>query len=42
MPTDRFEDFMDTLYARHGEETVYVFVQPDTYPEKFIEWVERR
>lgn len=39
---ESFEDFLDSMFARHGENAVYVFVQPDKGIEKFLGRVERR
>jgi predicted class III extradiol MEMO1 family dioxygenase len=38
----QFEDFLDTMFAWHGEDAIYVFVQPEKDAERCIQRVESR
>ena len=39
---ESFEDFLDSMFARHGENAVYVFVQPEKDAERFLDRVGKR
>jgi AmmeMemoRadiSam system protein B len=42
LPQEEINKILDAIMDQHGEEACYVFIQPDQWVEKFVEYVDRQ